>query len=278
MYALLISIFVGAAITGSCLAAHVKSGSIIFGILGFFVAYYAGGFLVRRKIKAIQTELQGIMQAGQQRMSRKIQQAQNKPGANVKLLQRQIEADQQAIYKEALQFTKRMEPFKKWSLLMGRQIATMRMQFYYQLQDFEQVDQILATRGLLKAPLLLEPMAVAMKIARQYKKEDIAGAEKTFKQRIRWFRKERGTLLYALMSWIYVKTGEAEKARQLLQKAKEDTFSETLAFNWERLSNNKEKSFSNAGLGDEWYGLYLEKPPIPKQQRVRMNPKGRRPF
>jgi hypothetical protein len=72
--------------------------------------------------------------------------------------------------------------------------------------------------------------------------------------------------------------GEAEKARQLLAKAKEITADKTLAANWELLANNKDKQFSNAGLGEEWYGLYLEAPPLPKQQRIRVDARGRRPF
>jgi hypothetical protein len=75
-----------------------------------------------------------------------------------------------------------------------------------------------------------------------------------------------------------MKEGEPEKARQLLLKAKGVTASEVLAKNWELLSNCKEKSFSNAGLGDEWYSLYLETPRAPKPQRVRGNAKGGRPF
>ena len=117
---------------------------------------------------------------------------------------------------------------------------------------------------------------VAMKMARQFKNKDVKGAEKTFKRHIAWFRGDRGTLLYGVMSWMYLKEGESEKARQLLLKGKEATADDVLARNWELLSNCKDKSFSNAGLGDEWFGLYLEAPPAPKQQRMRQ--KGARRF
>jgi hypothetical protein len=117
-----------------------------------------------------------------------------------------------------------------------------------------------------------------MKMARQYKNGDVAGAEKTFKRHVKWFKGNRGTLLYGLMSWIYMQQGESEKARQLLVKAKEITADATLAHNWEMLSNNKDSAFSNAGLGDEWYGLYLETPPLPKQQRMRGNAHSGRRF
>jgi len=126
--------------------------------------------------------------------------------------------------------------------------------------------------------VLMEPMMVAMKMARQYKNDDIEGVEKTFNKRVKWFRGSRSTLLYGVMSWVYMKQGESEKARMLLVKGKESTGDETLARNWEMLANNKDKSFSNAGLGEEWYGLYLENPPAPKQQKMRGNARSGRMF
>lgn len=279
MLSLLISVLASIALAGGLTAAGVnKPTTIFFGVVGFIAAYYLVGWLVRRRIMAVQNELQDMMKAAQQRIHRKIQQFQTKPGGNIKMMQRVIETDQKVIYKEALKFTERLEPFKKWNLLMGRQIATMRLQFLYQLKEFDQVDEILATGGLFKGPLMMEAMAVAMKMARQYKNHDVAGAEKTFKRKIKWFRGDRGTLLYGLMSWIYVKEGDPETARQLLLKAKEATGDEALAHNWEQLSNDRIKNFSNAGLGEEWFGLYLENPPAPKQQRVRGNARGMRGF
>jgi len=270
MLSVLISIIASISIAGILTAAGVnKPTTIFFGILSFFVSFYLIGFLVRKRISKVQKELEESMQRGQQRMNRKIQQFQSKPGGNIKLMQRQIEADQKALFQEGLDFTKRLEPFKKWSLLMNRQIITMRMQFLYQLKEFEQVDEILAKSGLFKGPMLMEPMMVAMKMARQYKGKDVEGAEKTFRKRVKWFRGDRGSLLYGVMTWIWVKEGEIEKARQLLLKAKEATGNEAFAHNWAQLSNDRVKNYSNAGLGEEWFALYLENPPAPKQQRVR---------
>jgi hypothetical protein len=272
MLSILISALATIALAVGLPAAGVNRGTaVFFSILGFVATYFIVGFLVRKKITKVQNELQEIMKGGQQRIQRKVHQFQNKPNGNIKLLQRIIETDQKAIYKEGLDFTHRLEPFKKWSLLMDRQIDTMRMQFLYQLKEFEQVDEILASAGLFKGPLMMEPMSVAMKMARQYKNKDLAGAEKTFKRRIKWFRGDRGNLLYGLMSWILVKEGKLDQARDLLLKAKEATGEETFGHNWEQLSNDRVKSFSNAGLGEEWFGLYLENPPQPKQQRIRGN-------
>ena len=174
--------------------------------------------------------------------------------------------------KQALDHTVKFEPIKKWNMLMGRQIATMRLQFNYQLKQFEAVDKILATHiPFIKGPMFMEPMSVAMKMARQYENKDFAGAEKTFKWYSKWFRGDKGKILYAVMSWIHVKNGDIDSAHALLIKGKNKTGNETLTKNWELLSNGKEKNFSNAGLGEEWYGLYLEKMPMPKQKRVRGN-------
>ncbi len=269
MLSLLISAIVGTAISLLCLSLELKHGTVAYGILGFIAAQILISLLVRKKTTAVNNELQQLLEKTQKRVAHKVNQFQMKPGGNPRLIQQQVERDQQEMCKTSLEFIKRFDAFKKWNLLMGKQIATMRLQFLYQLKEFELVDEIFA-KGLLGGPIMTEPMLVAMKMARQYKNAKIGDAEKTYKRYSRWFRNENGAILAGLMSWIYVKQGKVEDARQLLAKAKDKSYNETLARNWEMLSNDRVKSFSNAGFGDHWYGLYLETPPKPKQQRVRM--------
>lgn len=279
MVTLLISLIVSAAAAGACIVSKAGTGSAVAaGIAAFLAAQFLTGWIIRKRVAKVQEALQEMLTNGQKQMNRKIQMFQSRPGGNIKQIQRQLEADQKTLITEALRFIDRFEPLKKWNLLMGRQIATMRMQFLYQLKEFEAVDQLLASRGLFKGPMMMEPITIAMKMARQYEHGEFSAVEKTFKRHIKWMRGNRGTLLYAVMSWVYMKQGEPEKARMLLVKAKEITADKTLAHNWELLANNKDASFSNAGLGEEWYALYLEAPPMPKQQRIRMNAHGRRPF
>jgi hypothetical protein len=279
MLSLLISALVAAALAGSLITSQVSTGATVFYCISVFVGtFFLVGFPVRRKMSKVQSELQGSMQAAQGRMKRKMQQFQNKPGGNVKQMQRLLETDQKAMLKEGLEFTKRLEPFRKWTLLTGRQIATIRLQFYYQLKEFDKVDEILATCGFLRGPMMMAPMTAAMRMARCYRNDDLAGAERVFKRRIRWTWGDRGTLLYGLMSWIYVQVGEIDEARRVLLKAKKATGDDTFTRNWEHLSNDRVKKFSNAGLGDEWYSLYLETPPAPKQQRMRGNGRNPRGF
>ena len=279
MLSLFISALITSAIATALIASQVSTGMTVFlSLAGFAGSFFLVGFLVRKKLSKAQGALQEHMQTAQRRMQRKVQQFQNKPGGNVKQIQRQLEMDQKAMLKEALELTKGLEPFQKWSVLMGRQIATMRMQFHYQLKDFEQADEILATCGFLRGPMMMDPMAAAMRIARCYQNDDLEGAKKVYRRRIRWSRGDSGTLLYGLMSWIYVKVGEPDEARRVLLKAKKATGDATIIRNWEHLANQRVKSFSNAGLGDAWYSLYLETPPVPKQQRVRGNGRNPRGF
>lgn len=275
MLALVISLLISISISWTCIASGVKSGSIAFGILGFIVSQILISLIVRKKIKAVNEDLQEMLMTGQKRLNHKINQFQSKPGGNPSLMQRQIERDQQELFKTALEFADRLDPFKKWNVLMEKQISTLRLQFLYQLKEFSQVDEIFS-KGLLRRPILTDPMLVAMKMARQFENKTPQLAEKTFKRYVKWFRNDSGALLYGVMSWIYIKQNQADEARQLLTKAKDKMFHEVINRNWEMLANNRAKSFSNAGFGEPWYRLYLEKPPAPKRQQVRT--KGRRPF
>jgi tetratricopeptide (TPR) repeat protein len=277
MFALLISLIIGLAISWTCIASGIKSGQIAYGILGFIASQVLISVLIRKKFGKLNDELQELLAAGQKRVQHKINQFQMKPGGNPRLIQQQVERDQQALFKTALEFTDKFGAFRKWNVLMDKQISTLRLQFLYQLKEFEQVDELLS-RSILTGPVLSDPLLVGMKMARQYKNKNVRGAEKTFKRYIRWFRNDRGAMLYGVMTWICVKEGRVEEALQLLTRAKEKMYNEVIIRNWEALANNRPRSFSNAGFGDPWYGLYLENPPAPKRQQVRVNQKGRRPF
>ncbi|WFB35594.1 hypothetical protein P3T73_15690 [Kiritimatiellota bacterium B12222] len=279
MLTVLISLLSAAATAYACIHFAVgKGGTIGYSITAFFLTMILQGFLVRKRITKVQEELQAIMTKGQNRINRKVQHFQSKPGGNPVQMQRELEGEQKVMIKQALDFTAKLEPFKKWNMVMGRQIATMRLQFLYQLKEFKQVDEILAKRSMFSGPLMSDPSLVAVKMCREYENKNIEAAAKTFKRHVKWFRGDRASLLYGLMSWIHMKQGEPDLARKVLLKGKEVTGNEVLTRNWEHLSNDNAKKFSNAGLGDEWYALYLEKPTPPKQKRVRGNARGANMF
>ena len=174
-------------------------------------------------------------------------------------MQKLLEKDQHISLRKAVELTDKLEPWYKWSLLLKKQVSTMRMQFYYQLGEFDKVD------ALMPHCILLEPITAAMKMARQYKKDD-PNLEKTFKSKTKKFKGDRGVILYAVYTWALLKRGETDKAFEILTQAKAKCENDVLNKNWEHLANGKPKSFSNANLGDEWYSLKLENPKMPKQK------------
>jgi hypothetical protein len=156
-----------------------------------------------------------------------------------------------------------MDRFSRWNIMLGRQVNSLRLQFYYQLKDFEKVDE------LIPKSLFIDGTAVAMRIARMFRRED-PKLDAYFKKKIRKFSGDQAILLYALYSWILVKQGRLDDAIKVLVKAKDSTDNEVLKRNWEALVNGKEKRFSNSGLGEAWYVLQLEEPKMVKQQQKRV--------
>jgi len=131
----------------------------------------------------------------------------------------------------------------------------MRMMFYYQMKNFKKVDE------LLPGCMFLDPRATAFKIARMYKRKN-GDIDKLFAKKCRRLKGENAALLYGLYSWILVKNGETEKALKLLTAARKKIDHPTIVENREKLANGKIKQFSNSGLGELWYSLYLEAPKV----------------
>jgi hypothetical protein len=266
MLALVISIGLSGAL-GITVFNHTSFSAtwgIVSGVLLFLILQVSIGLFTRKIVKKRTNDIQDIILAGQEKLNRKVQFFQQKPKGGMKTMQKILEKDQHVFIREAMEATKRLEPLFSWNILLRKQVNTMRMQFYYQLKEFDKVDE------LIPKAMYLEPMSVAMKMARQYKNNNKA-YKKTFKKKARKYKKDNAILLYALYSWILVKTGEIEEAIKVLQKGKKATENDTITRNWENLVNGKIKKFSNAGIGDQWYSLYLEEPKAqkPKQKTMR---------
>lgn len=159
---------------------------------------------------------------------------------------------------EALESSRKMDPYTKWSFLLDRQINAIRVQFLFQLRKFEEVDR------LLPKTMLGDPVLCCMKMCREYQRGDEAALEKTYKKYRRKFKRE-AVLIYATYSWMLLKKKQLEKALKVLVDGKTATEDETLARNWECVANGKVGQFSNADLGEAWYALLLEEPKQPRQ-------------
>lgn len=235
--------------------------SVLWGLLVLLVCQMGSGLLMRRRITALMNEVQGILGAGQKRLQQKVNQWQIRPPGSIKQAQIELERDQRVFLEQAIARTAILVPYYRWSPLLRKQVNTLRMQLYFQMKQFDEVDR------LLPNCLYLDPMTAAMRLARMYTRKD-PELDRFFTKQTRRLRYGQGAILYALMSWIAVQRGELDRAHQVLIKACEHMENETLKHNRDLLANNNVKAFSNAGLGDEWYALGLEQPRV-KSQRQR---------
>jgi len=261
MFTLVISLILAAIVGGLSSREYDMAWTIINTVAAFAICWIGIGLFIRHKINKVNATIQDKMGEAQKKINRKLQMFQNKPGANVKSVQKTLEKDQNEAILEALNTTHQIDRYFKWNFLLKKQITTMRMMFYYQMKNFKKVDE------LLPGCMFLDPRATAFKIARMYKRKN-GDIDKFFAKKCRRLKGENAALLYGLYSWILVKNDEAEKALKLLTAARKKINHPTIVENREKLANGKVKQFSNSGLGELWYSLYLEEPKV-KQKKMR---------
>lgn len=273
MYTILLSLLLGvaAAVSLRLTDAFSTVWSVLCGAGIAFAAFLLASRLLGRRLAKDMAVLQEGMLATQKRLQAKIRLFEQRPVGSPQQMMREMEAEQSKALRAALAQTEPLERFVGWIPLMRRQLATMRMQFHYQLKEFDKVDE------LMPRCVFLDPISASMKLARLHQaKVPAADIRKEFDKLVRRFKYNQSVLPYSLMAWIYVQAGEIDEAHKLLLQACRDNEHETLNRNRDRLANNRPREFSNAGLGDQWYGLFLETPKI-KQRRVMPRMDGR-PF
>lgn len=267
MYTIMLAVFCGLLVGGGLGFGGVAAPgwSVFWGVLTALAAQGAMGFWLKRKVEAGMQEVQGILVLGQKRIQNKVNQWQMRPPGSVRQAQIEIEREQKGFVSQAIEASKGLEKWRRWSPLLGKQVATLRMQLYYQTKDYKKVDE------LMPHCLFLEPISAAMKLARMYQlKEEGLDTffEKQVKRQQRFGRGTDASILYAAYSWMLVQKGAIDQAHKILIRGCEKAEKETLKRNRDLLANNKVNHFSNAGFGDEWYALGLEEPKV-KMQRQR---------
>ena len=233
---------------------------------------FAAGRVLKPRVEARIRGVQDILTNGQKRLKQKMAGWQIRPPGSVKQAQLEMERDQRAFIEKALAEVKKLEPWEKWSPLLRRQVATMRLQLHWQLRDMREVD------ALMPRAMFMDPMSLAMRLARKIMLDTPpVELKKWFAKSVGRTRDKQGALLYAAYSWALLKRNDLDAAHKVLIEACDRMENETLKRNKDAIANNQPNKFSNAGFGDEWYALWLEDPPKPKVQR-QMPPRGGRPF
>lgn len=253
----------GGAFAAAYFAADWGTGwSVFAGIVGFGAFQGVAGYLIQKRVKREMEKVQGVLAAGQKQLQQKMQRWQIRPPGSVQAAQREIEADTRVFVRQALEQTKSLERFRPWVPLMGRQIATARLQLSWMIKDFKAVDE------LMPKAICVDPTMFAIKMARMFMTdaptEEIA---KVYRKGVGRVRYNGNVLLAAAMSWIQVKRGDSDGAFKTLTDALKKSDNQTLKQNHELLMNNRVAHFSNSGLGDQWYSLLLEEPRVRMQRQ-----------
>lgn len=236
--------------------------AILIGMFAFLVPAILLNLWVKKRLEAVFTQVQVQVEGTQEQLRRKLNLMQMKMVGGGKGLQRQMEKEQAVGIREALKTLDQIAPLRKWNLLAERQANTLRAQLCYQIKDFEKADTYFAKC------LMMDPLTLAMKMAREHVKGNPEAAEKLFRKGVKRFKDEQSTIVYALYSWILVKGQRIDEAVSVLNDGKDKTEDETIRMNWEHLANGRTRRFSNAGLGDQWYALHMELPkPVKAKQR-----------
>jgi hypothetical protein len=262
MLTLLLSLLAMAGLwVGLYYGAHWGAWSgVLSGFVG--VGIYVGAMvLIRRRVSALMEAIQGRITERNNALMRKYQHLGGR-GGDARRLMDMARKDQAVILSEALEATRQMEPYCRWSLLLDRQINALRVQFLYPLRKFDEVDR------LLPRSLLIDPVLSCMLMCRQYQHGEDVALQKTYDTYRKKF-KVNATLIYATYAWMLLKKKQVEQARLVLLEGKKATEDEILEKNWEHVTNGRLAQFSNAELGEPWYALLLEEPKQLKPKMVR---------
>ena len=265
---MIILIFAVAVGCGAFAALHYAADwglawSIVAGVASFGVFQAAVGYMVQKRIKREMEKVQEILVAGQKKLQQKMQRWQLRQPGSIQAAQKEIAEDTKVFVRQAIEQTKSLERFRLFVPMMGRQIATARLQLSWMVKDFKTVDE------LMPKALLIDPTMCAMKMARLYMLDKpMSEIEKVYRKGAARVRYNGNVLLAAAMSWMQVKKGDADGAFKTLTDALKKSDNAVLKQNHEQLMNNRVSHFTNSGLGDQWYSLLLEEPKV-KAQRQR---------
>ncbi|MBQ6597441.1 MAG: hypothetical protein IJH79_07800, partial [Lentisphaeria bacterium] len=225
MYALIIALLAGAAAGGISRVSGLSiTWSVFIGLAAFLAVTAVISQIIRLKVKKLNDGLQQIMEETRHKIMMMQNQFMRRPLGSQKMMLQALEKEQNAGIRRAIGACDAFVPYYRWSFLLDRQMNTMKMAFYYQLKEFDQVDK------LMPKCLFIDPQSVCLKMARMYMRND-DGIDKLFKKKCRSLKEPACILPYSLYAWILVKRERYEDALKLLVECKKKTDNETIVRN-----------------------------------------------
>lgn len=201
----------------------------IFGIFMFvltvILVHLLISLIIRKDIKRITTNIQNILTESQHKVEFRQQQFMRRPIGSPQMMMQILEKEQNEGIRQALVECEKLEPLCKWNLMVHWQINTMRVPLYFQLKEFDQLDQS------LKKCLLVDSQIIGIKLARLYKTKD-SKLDKFFKRKCASSKSDSAVLLYSAYAWMLVKQERYADALKVMVDAKKKSDNEFILRNW----------------------------------------------
>ncbi|MDD7986488.1 hypothetical protein PQO01_16170 [Lentisphaera marina] len=250
-------------------------GTSIAGLITALAVYFIVNRKVNAKLMLIVNASQDHIQATQDKVRKKMNAMQSKPGLNQAAAQKTLEAMQQEGIEESIKMLEAADSLFSWSILARKQVSTIKYQLYFSLKKFNKADEL---EGDI---LLFDPQLVAMRMAREWMKTpftktsspkeiESSSIAKLFKKGTSRAKGTTGAFLYNTYAWMLVKADKSKMALELLTKGLDKCADDVTKSNLDILRNNQASKLSNKAYSERWYSLHLETPPQAKPQKQKM--------
>jgi hypothetical protein len=250
-------------------------GISIAGVIVALATYFIVNRKVNAKLMLIVNASQDHIQATQDKVRKKMNSMQSKPGLNQAAAQKTLEAMQEEGIEEAIKMLEAADELFSWSILARKQVSTIKYQLFFSLKKFKKADEL---EGDI---LLFDPQLVAMRMAREWmrapftktsspKEIESSDIAKLFKKGTSRAKGTTGAFLYNTYGWMLAKADKSKMALELLTKGLDKCADDVIKSNLDVLRNNQASKFTNKAYSERWYSLHLETPPQAKPQKQKM--------
>ena len=243
-------------------ADHDTVAGVITGIFTALVFQIIAGLIMRYLVNKKQMEIQNILIDAQNRIQKQINLFQHRPPSSQNAARQTLEKIQNDAARKALAATDCFKPYYIWSILLKKQINTMKMQLLFQLGEYKKVDAI------MPSCFIVDHQSLAIKLVRMYRNND-AKLDSFFLKRCSRTKGEARAFLCSVYAWMKIKQEQPEKALEALNLAKKVSDHHSIAENIDHIANGRYRHFTNSGFGDAWYALGLEEPKVKPQKQMR---------
>ncbi len=276
MYSFIISFVVGlVAFIAYAQLPDATWGASVAAVLSAIAAFFLVPRKINSKLMLVVNASQDHIQSTQEKVRKKLNLMQNKPGTNPVAAQKTLENMQEQGIKEALEMLTPAKDLYKWSILARKQVNTIKYQLLFSIKDFKKADEL---EGDI---MLFDPQLVTVRMAREWTKNPIkkdmsikeiesSALAKFFKKGVSRAKGANGAFVYNVYAWMLCKAGQDKMAMDLLTKALDKCADEVLKNNLNQLRNGTASKFTNKAYGERWYALHLETPPQAKAQKQRV--------